>query len=147
MLTRWNPFAELNKLQDAMACAWPLEAISRAWPTAEVTGEFSPSVDIYEDEKNIRVKADIPGVNPEDMKIRFENGVLTLKGERKLEKEEKRDNFYRVERVYGSFSRSFTLPEAVESEGIEAKYNEGVLTITLPKRPESNNRKEIKVTH
>jgi HSP20 family protein len=138
MLAHWDPFAEIARLQGNL--------FSRTLPT-EDRREFRPSVDIFEDEKTIQVKADLPGVKPEEIKIEVENGVLTLSGERKLEKEEKKDGYHRVERVYGSFTRSFTLPEAVDGENIEAKYNEGVLTVVLPKRPEVNHRKEIKVTH
>jgi HSP20 family protein len=138
MLTRWDPFAEIARLQDSL--------FSRTLPL-ETAREFRPSVDVYEDEKAIQVKADLPGIKPEEIKIEVENGVLTLSGERKLEKEENKDGYHRVERVYGSFCRSFVLPDAVESEKIEAKYHEGVLTVAIPKRPEVNNRKEIKVTH
>jgi HSP20 family protein len=138
MLAHWDPFAEIARLQDSL--------FSRTLPT-ETRMEFRPAVDIYEDEKTIQVKADLPGIKPEEIKIQVENGVLTLSGERKLEKEENKDGYHRVERVYGSFTRSFVLPDAVESENIEAKYNEGVLTVALPKRAEVNQRKEIKVTH
>jgi HSP20 family protein len=138
MLAHWDPFAEIARLQDSI--------FSRNLPV-EAKREFRPSVDIFEDEKTIQVKADLPGIKPEEIKIEVDNGILTLSGERKLEKEDKKDGYHRVERVYGAFTRSFTLPDAVQSDGIEAKYNEGVLTVVLPKRVEVNNRKEIKITH
>jgi HSP20 family protein len=138
MLAHWDPFAEIARLQDSI--------FSRNLPT-ETRREYRPSVDIFEDEKTIQVKADLPGIKPEEIKIEVENGILTLSGERKLEKEDNKDGYHRVERVYGAFSRSFTLPEAVDGDAIEAKYNEGVLTVVLPKREEVNHRKEIKVTH
>jgi len=138
MLALWDPFTELVRFEDAL--------FSRG-VADETKANFRPTVDIFEDEKNIEVKADLPGIKPEDIKINIEHGVLTLSGERKLEKEEKKDGYHRVERVYGSFTRAFELPETVENEGIEAKYNEGVLTVVLPKKPATATHKEIKVTH
>lgn len=134
MLTRWDPFAEISRLQNSL--------FSRPWLEPQ---EFRPAVDIYEDEKAIKVKAELPGVKPEEVKIEVEHGVLTLSGERKLEHEEKKEGYHRVERSYGAFSRSFVLPEGVETEKIEANYKEGVLTLTLPKGAETQ-RKEIKIT-
>ena len=137
MLARWDPFAELAFVQK--------QVFPRAWRTGiESTPAFRPPMDIYEDEKAIYVKADIPGVVPEDIDIEVKDNVLTLHGERKREDEEKEEGYRRVERRYGSFRRSFTLPDTVDTAGIDANYKNGVLTLTLPKRPESQPR-EIKV--
>lgn len=134
MLTHWDPFAEINRLQNGL--------FGRNW--TETNMEFKPAVDIYEDEKNIQIKAELAGIKPEEVKIEIENGVLTLQGERKLENEEKKEGYHRVERMYGSFARSFVLPDGVETEGVEAGYKDGILTLTLPKRAETQ-KKEIKV--
>jgi HSP20 family protein len=101
-------------------------------------------MDIYEDEKAIYVKADLPGVVPDDIDIEVKDNVLRLRGERKREEEESKDGYRRVERRYGAFHRSITLPDTVDTAGIDASYKDGVLTLTLPKRPESQPR-EIKV--
>jgi HSP20 family protein len=108
------------------------------------TGAFVPPVDIYEDEHGIQLKLEVPGVDEKDLDIKVENNVLTVSGERKFEKEEKEENFHRVERRYGSFSRSFTLPNTVETENIQADYESGVLKIRLAKRAEAKP-KQIKV--
>jgi HSP20 family protein len=97
------------------------------------TTAWSPAVDILETENEIRVKAEVPGVAREDIELNIENNVLTLKGERKFERESKEENYHRIERSYGTFSRSFSIPSSVDATGIKADYKEGVLTITLPK--------------
>jgi HSP20 family protein len=96
-------------------------------------GAWTPSVDISEDEKKISVKADLPGVEEKDMSVKVEDNVLTLSGERKFEKKTDEENFHRVERVYGSFTRSFTLPETAQTDKVAAKYDKGVLKIEIPK--------------
>ncbi len=108
------------------------------------TGAFVPPVDIYEDEHGIQLKLEAPGIDEKDLDIKVENNVLTVSGERKFEKEEKEENFHRVERRYGSFSRSFTLPNTVDTENIHADYENGVLKIRLAKRAEAKP-KQIKV--
>jgi HSP20 family protein len=108
------------------------------------TTDWNPAVDIYEDGNNIVLKADIPGIDPENIDIRVEGNTLFLKGERKFEKETKQENFYRVERSYGAFSRSFTLPHTVQSDRIEASYKNGELKVVLPKR-EDAKPKQIKI--
>ena len=105
---------------------------------------WAPAVDIYETEKEIVLKADLPGVNLSDVDIRVENNILTVSGERHFEKEVKQDNFHRVERVYGNFARTFTLPNTVDPEKIEAAYNDGVLKIAMQKREEARP-KQIKI--
>jgi HSP20 family protein len=108
------------------------------------TADWAPAVDITEDQNSIVLKADIPGIDPNNLDIRVEGNTLTLKGERKFEKEDKKENFYRMERSYGSFSRSFTLPHTVQADKIEATYKNGELRVVLPKR-EDAKPKQIRV--
>lgn len=119
------------------------------WPLARTSREprlWSPAVDVYEDEKSIVVKADLPDMDEKALDIHVEDGILTLKGERKFEKESKEKNFHRVERSYGSFSRSFALPEDVEHDRIAATYKNGVLEVTVPKAAQKpKNVRTIKV--
>src|ERR1700724_3993906 len=105
---------------------------------------WAPAVDIYETENELVVKADLPDVNPQNLDIRVENNILTIRGERKFESKVNEDNYLRIERAYGSFSRSFSLTNSVKSEAIQAGYHNGVLTLSLPKREEANQR-QIKV--
>jgi HSP20 family protein len=119
------------------------------WPFTPARREsqlWSPAVDVYEDEKSIVLKADVPDMDEKALDIHVEGGMLTIKGERKFENETKDKNFHRVERRYGSFSRSFALPEDVDQEKISATYNKGVLEVTVPK-PEQKpkNARTIKV--
>ena len=138
MLTLWDPFAELGRLHTGL--------LGRTWRETEPV--FRPSVDIVEEDKAYLVKADLPGVKPEDIKIELKSNVLTVSGERGLEKKEEGDDGYRrIEREYGSFTRAFPLPETAEGEQIDASYKDGVLTVTIPKRAEPEAR-QIKVeTH
>src|SRR2546425_12335161 len=105
---------------------------------------WAPAVDIYETENELVVKADLPDVNPQDLDIRVENNVLTIRGERKFENEVNEDNYLRIERAYGAFSRSFSLPNTVDPDAIKAEYRDGVLTVHVPKREEAKP-KQIKV--
>jgi HSP20 family protein len=105
---------------------------------------WTPAVDIYENENELVLKADLPDVKLEDVDIRIENGTLALKGERKFERDENNKGFHRIERGYGSFARYFTLPETLDTEHVNAGYNNGVLTVTLPKK-EIAKPKTIKV--
>ena len=112
--------------------------------TSLTAGAFVPPVDIYEDEHSIQLKLEVPGIDEKDLDVKVENNTLTIAGERKFEKEEKEENFRRVERRYGSFTRSFTLPNTVNTDDINAQYDNGVLTIKLAKRAEAKP-KQIKV--
>ena len=112
---------------------------------ALTTANFAPPVDVYEDEHNITLKIDVPGIDEKDIDVSIENNTLTVRGERTLEKEEKEENFQRVERQYGSFTRSFTLPNSVDLEQVSADYNKGVLKIRLAKKVEAKP-KQIRVT-
>ena len=105
---------------------------------------WAPAVDIYETENELVVKADLPDVDPQDLDIRVENNILTIRGERKFEKKVNEDNYLRIERAYGSFSRSFSLANSVKSDAIKADYQNGVLTLSIPKREEAKP-KQIKV--
>jgi len=109
-----------------------------------VAGSFVPPVDVYEDDKSVRVKMEVPGIDEKDIDVHLENNLLTVRGERKLETETKEENYHRIERSYGSFTRSFTLPNTVNTEDVKASYAKGVLTITLAKKVEARP-KQIKV--
>jgi len=111
---------------------------------ALTTANFAPPVDVYEDEHNITLKIEVPGIDEKDIDVSIENNTLTVRGERRFEKEEKEENFQRVERQYGSFTRSFTLPNTVNPEQISAHYDKGVLKILLAKKAEAKP-KQIKV--
>jgi HSP20 family protein len=100
-------------------------------------GSWAPAVDIYEHEGNLVLKAELPGIESKDVDIRLENNVLTLRGERQFDSVVKRESYHRVERAYGTFSRSFTLPSVVDQEKIKAEYKDGVLRVTLPKKEEA----------
>src|SRR5205823_6042810 len=106
---------------------------------------FAPPVDVYEDEHNVTLKIEVPGIDEKDIDVRIENNLLTVHGERKFEKEEKEENYRRVERQYGSFTRTFTLPQTVDTESVSATYDKGILKITLPKKAEAKP-KQIKST-
>jgi HSP20 family protein len=142
VLTRWDPFRELNALQSRMNRLFDEQYGGRE--ESLTTGAFVPPVDIYEDEHSVQLKLEVPGIDEKDLDIKVENNVLTVSGERKFEKEQKEENFHRVERRYGSFSRSFTLPNTVSTEDVQADYDHGVLTIRLAKRAEAKP-KQIKV--
>ena len=121
MLTRWDPWRELSRVQDEMSRLMDDRLGLRA---GESLG-WTPATDVYEDEEGLSLRFELAGVDPKDVDIRFENGVLTLKGERKLEKEEKKDNYHRIERSYGSFTRSFSLPATLDAEKIRAESRNG----------------------
>ena len=146
-ITRWDPFREFSNLQNQMTRLFQDYQPTRAGQSGEdflTSGTFVPPVDIYEDEHNITLKLEVPGINENDIDVRVENSTLTIRGERKFEKDVKEENFHRIERSYGSFSRSFTLPNTVNPEQVNADYTNGVLTIALAKRAEAKP-KQIKV--
>lgn len=141
-LTRFEPFRGVFSLQDQINRLFN-EALDRDSDEANLT-PWAPAVDIYETEHELVVKADLPDIKPEELDIRVENNILTLRGERKFEKQVNEDNYLRVERSYGSFSRSFSLANTVNTEAIKADYLNGVLTLSIPKREEAKP-KQIKV--
>jgi HSP20 family protein len=147
LLTRWEPFREFSTQQDRMNRMNRLfrDSYSTEGPEeALTTTSFAPPVDIYEDEHNITLKLEVPGIDEKDIDVRVENTTLTVHGERKIEKEEKEENFRRVERQYGEFTRSFTLPSSVDPGQVTADYAKGVLKINLAKKAEAKP-KQIKV--
>src|SRR6478609_1210681 len=148
LLTRWEPFREFSSMQDRMnrLNRFVRESYSPEGPEeALTTTSFAPPVDIYEDEHTIALKMEVPGIDEKDIDVRVENNTLTVHGERKIEKEEKEENFRRVERQYGEFTRSFTLPSSVDLAQVSAHYDKGVLKINLAKKAEAKP-KQVKVT-
>ncbi len=143
VVTRWDPFREFSTLQDRMNRLFQ-QNYGDGRDEALTTSTFAPPVDVYEDEHTVTLKIEVPGIDEKDLDIRVENNTLTVHGERKLEKEEKEENYRRVERQYGSFTRSFTLPTTVDAEQVKADYDKGVLKISLPKKAEAKP-KQIKV--
>ena len=144
LLTRWEPLRDLATLQNCLN-RFVRESYTPEGPDeALTTTSFAPPVDIYEDEHNITLKLEVPGIDEKDIDVRVENSTLTVHGERKIEKEEKEENFRRVERQYGSFTRSFTLPSSVDPGQVSAHYDKGVLNISLAKKAEAKP-KQIKV--
>jgi HSP20 family protein len=135
-LNRWDPLRDLARFQEEMNRVFDDRLVSRG---GESVG-WTPACDIFEDEEGVALRFDLAGVEPKDVDIRFENGVLTLRGERKLEKEDQRDNYHRVELAYGTFTRSFSLPGTIDAEKIRAESKNGVLTVHLPKKPEAKPR-------
>jgi len=141
-LNRWEPFRGASTLQEQVNRLFG-NALERSAEESNLTS-WAPAVDIYETEHELVVKADVPEVDPKDLDIRVENNILTIRGERKFEKKVNEENYLRVERAYGTFSRSFSLANTVNSEAIKADYQNGVLTLTIPKREEAKP-KQIKV--
>ena len=141
-LTQFHPFRGVSTLQDQINRLF-YETFDRSSEEASLT-PWAPAVDIYETEQNLVVKADLPDIKPEEIDIRVENNILTIRGERQFEKKVNESNYLRVERAYGSFSRSFSLANTVNSEAIQAEYKNGVLTLTIPKREEAKP-KQIKI--
>jgi HSP20 family protein len=140
-ITRWDPFREVVALQNRF------NTLFRDFNEGEgplTTASFVPAVDIYEDAEKVVLKLEVPGIEEKDLDVRVENHTLTVKGDRKFEKEEREENFHRIERRYGSFYRAFTLPSTVDTENVDAKYNAGVLKLELKKKAEAQP-KQIKV--
>jgi HSP20 family protein len=138
-IVRFEPFRDLASLQERMNRLFSESYRSQQTGDDDwaLGGTWAPAVDIYEQDNNIVLKAELPGVDPKDVDIQLENNTLTLRGERKLDKEVKKENYHRVERAYGVFTRSFTLPSGVDPNAIKAEYKDGVLRLTLPKREEA----------
>src|ERR1700681_3110247 len=143
-VTRYGPFREFVTLQDRMNRLFRDPRGPEGGNEALTTTAFAPPVDVYEDEHNVTLKIELPGIDEKDVDVRIENNTLTVHGERKFEKEEKEENYRRVERQYGSFTRSFTLPTTVDPESVTANYDKGVLKVKLSKKAEAKP-KQIKV--
>ena len=134
-IIKYDPFREMRSLQDEVNRLFA-SSFSRTDDNDLMRGAWTPQVDIFENKDQIVLEADLAGMRPEDVNISIENNVLTIHGERKFEKKDEQDNFHRVERSYGSFTRSFTLPQTVTAEGASADFENGILIITLPKAEE-----------
>lgn len=141
-ITRWDPFRNLASLQEQVNRLFEGN-LPHDRDQSALTA-WSPSVDVYETENELVIKADLPEVAEKDIDVRVENNMLTIRGERKLEQKVKEENYLRMERSYGFFTRSFSLPNTINAEQIQAQYTDGVLTLTLPKRAESKP-KQVKI--
>lgn len=145
-LTRWNPARDLLGIADEMNRLVDTVFRSDTPETSLFKGAWTPAVDISEDDDNFYLNVELPGMKKEDVTLRYEEGLLTVTGEKKAEKEEKDVNYHRVERSYGKFERSFRVPSRIVNEKIDAKFTNGVLTVTLPKAEEIKPKEiEVKV--
>jgi HSP20 family protein len=134
-IVKYNPFKELRTMQEQMNRMMDM-AWNKEFGEELKEGVWQPPVDIYEDEQSVIIKAEIPDVDQKDIDVRIEDNTLTLKGERKHSSEIRKENYYRVERSFGQFQRSFSLPQSIDRDNIQASCDKGVLTITLPKKEE-----------
>lgn len=141
-ITRWDPFHNLSTLQEQVNRLFD----SKFSPNGDgsALSAWAPAVDVYETENELVIKAELPGATEKDFDVRVENNMLTIGGERKFEQKVKEENYLRMERAYGTFHRTFSLPNTVDTQAIQAQYTDGVLTVTLPKRAESKP-KQVKV--
>jgi HSP20 family protein len=143
-ITRWDPFRDVATLQNRLNSIFQDYSRNESGLDPVFAASFVPPVDIYEDEHKIVLKLEVPGLKQEDLDIQLENNTLTVRGERNFEKEEKEENFHRIERRYGSFYRAFTIPNTVNPDSVKADYDAGVLRIELQKKAEAKP-KQIKV--
>ncbi|MDH4302349.1 MAG: Hsp20/alpha crystallin family protein [Nitrospira sp.] len=146
-LVRWDPFRELEEVSDRLnrMFARPATRSSNGKETM-IVADWTPSVDISETEGEYQIKAEIPDVKKEDVKVTLEDGVLTIQGERKHEKEEKGKKYHRIERSYGSFVRTFSLPDVIDNDKVKAEFKDGVLNLHLPKSEKAKPKAiEVKV--
>lgn len=134
-ITRWDPFRELDELQNRISTLFGRAPVRKEGDKQEAlrVAEWAPLVDITEDDKEYTIKAELPDVKKDEIKISVQNDVLSITGERKYEKEEKNKKYHRVERAYGSFSRSFTVPEDADGDRVSAEFKDGLLQVHLPK--------------
>lgn len=139
-IIKYDPFRDLRSLQDEMNRLFT-SSLPRHTNREEMSAGWAPSVDIYESENQIVLEAELPGMKREDFEVSIENNVITLRGKRHFEKKDDGDNYHRVERAYGTFTRSFNLPRTVSTEGIKADFKNGVLSVTLPKNVEARSRR------
>jgi len=140
-IIRWDPFRDLVSLREKMNRLFEDAVTSHGEEKDLVTSSWAPAVDIYEDENELVLTAEVPGIEEKDIEIKLEDNTLSIHGERKMEKETKEENYHRLERAYGSFYRSFTLPNYIDQEKIQAQHENGILKITMPKKPELKTRK------
>lgn len=146
-LSEWNPFRELNEIRNRLSDFFGNELTQRANGQEDITvAVWAPLVDITEDDKEYLIKAELPEVNKNDVKVRVEDGVLYLSGTRQFEKEEKGKRYHRVERAYGSFTRSFSLPDDADPQKVNAEFKDGVLHVRVAKDPNARPKSiEVKV--
>jgi HSP20 family protein len=140
-IVRWDPFKDVAMLQDRMNRAFgDLWGHTRRPDEDYISGSWMPTVDVRETKNALEISAELPGIEPKEVEVSVEDGVLTLKGARNFEKATEGETYHRVERAYGSFERSFSLPTNVDPEKVQATYRHGVLHLTLPKREEAKPR-------
>lgn len=140
-IIRWDPFRDLITIREKMNPLFEEAVISRGEEKDLVSSSWTPTVDIFETENELVLSAEVPGINEKDIEIKIEDNTLTLRGERKFEKETKEENYHRIERAYGSFFRSFSLPLYINQDNIKAEHLNGILKIIMPKKPELKPRK------
>jgi len=143
-IVRWEPFRDVFSTQDRFNRLFNQTLSQMFGEENGKLGTWAPAVDVFETDQNLVVKAELPGIDPKDVEIRVENNTLFLQGQRKFENEVKEENYHRIERSYGSFTRTFALPGSIDAEKVSADYKSGVLTLTLPKREEAKP-KTIKI--
>jgi HSP20 family protein len=140
-LTQWNPFRDLDDLEKRMSSMFGRRPVRSDDPQEQITTpQWAPLVDIVENENEFLIKADLPEVDKKNVKVRVDNGILTISGERMAEKEEKGKKLHRIERAYGSFTRSFTLPDGVDETRVAADFKDGLLMVHLPKDEKAKPR-------
>jgi HSP20 family protein len=139
-IIRWDPARDMITLREKMNRLFEDAFTGRGDDKEIPASSWAPSVDIYETENELVLTAEVPGIDEKDVEIKIEDNTLTLKGERKFEKETKEENFHRIERSYGSFYRAFTLPNSIDADKIQAEHENGVLKISMPKRQELKPR-------
>jgi len=145
-LMRWDPFRELEDMSDRLNRMFARPATRTNGKETMIVADWTPSVDISETDGEYLIKAELPDVKREDVKVTLEDGVLTIQGERKQEREEKGKKYHRVERSYGSFVRSFSLPDVIDEEKVKAEFRDGVLNLHLPKSEKAKPKAiEVKV--
>jgi len=140
-IIRWDPFRDIVTLREKMNRLFEDAVTHRGEEKDLTSSSWAPAVDIYEDENQLVLSAEVPGIEEKDVEIKIEDSTLVIQGERKMEKETKEENYHRIERAYGSFYRSFTLPNYIDQEKIHAEHENGVLKITMPKKSELKPRK------
>ncbi len=139
-IVKWEPLKDFVTLQDRMNQFLSDTLNNYETENGRLVQDWVPAVDVYEDAEAIQLKAELPGMEMKEIEVRIENNALEIRGEKKIEQTEKKENYHRIERVFGRFSRSFRLPNTVAQDKIKAKYDRGILTITLPKREETKPR-------
>ncbi len=143
-IIRWDPFRDLITIREKMNHLFEEAVTSRGEEKDLVSSSWTPTVDIFETEDELVLSAEVPGINEKDIEIKIEDNTLTFRGERKFEKESKEENYHRIERAYGSFFRSFSLPLYINQDTIKAEHLNGVLKIIMPKKPELKPR-QVKI--